>query len=74
MVSVSRLIAGIFFVIAGAGLTAFSFNESFFLLIYGIPMIIVGVVLLLNKNEDKIEARLDEKTQSKSLNKKKSIK
>ena len=28
---------------------------SMFLLIYGIPLLIIGIIILLNKKEDKIE-------------------
>ncbi len=68
MVSISRLIAGIFFILLGIFFIGLSFVETLFILIYGIPLIVVGIVLLLNKNEDKIEERLDGK--GKTLNKK----
>jgi hypothetical protein len=59
MVSISRLVAGLFFIILGIGALVASFYESFFLLIYVIPSLAIGIFLLLNKNEDKIEERKD---------------
>ena len=67
MISISRLVAGIIFILGGIALGIVSFFSTFIFLIYAIPLIIIGIVLLLNKNEDKIEDRLDEK----NLNKKK---
>lgn len=64
MISISRLIMGIIFIVGGFVLTVVSFFSSFVFLIYSIPMIIIGIWMLLNKNEDKIEERQD-------LNKKK---
>jgi membrane-bound ClpP family serine protease len=59
MVSISRLIAGLFFIFLGIFLIVLSFYVTFVFLIYGIPMVAVGVWLLLNKDEDKIEERKD---------------
>ena len=67
MISIIRLVAGIIFILGGIALGIVSFFSTFIFLIYAIPLIIIGIVLLLNKNEDKIEDRLDEK----NLNKKK---
>jgi len=55
---------GILFVVGGFALTIVSFFTSLFFLIYSIPLIVVGIWMLANKNEDKIEERQD-------LNKKK---
>lgn len=71
MISISRLIVGVVFILGGIVLTVLSFFSSFVFLIYSIPLIVIGIVLLLNKNEDKIEERLDG---GKSLNKKKTKK
>lgn len=46
------LIAGIFFIIL-------SILTAWWMLFYGIPLFIFGIVILLNKNEDKIEQRKD---------------
>ena len=58
------IIAGIFFALLGIFLIGLSFFEGFYILIYGIPVFVIGVWLLFNKNEDRIENRKD-------LNKKK---
>ncbi|MDO8623269.1 MAG: hypothetical protein Q7R52_03400 [archaeon] len=53
-----QLITGIVLVLIGIGISIipfFSIKNLFFIWIYGIPMLIIGVVILLNKNEDKIE-------------------
>lgn len=42
-------------IIAGLILIGISFFTSFSVLIYGLPILIIGVIILLNKNEDKIE-------------------
>ncbi len=46
------LAAGIFFIIL-------SIFTVWWMLFYGIPLVIIGVAILLNKNEDKIEQRQD---------------
>jgi len=53
----SKLIMGTFFTLAGAVLIilAIVVGVFIFLLIYGIPMFIIGLALLLHKGEDKIE-------------------
>ena len=68
---ISRLITGIFLIATGLVLIAVSFFESFFILIYGVPILFVGIWILFNRSEDKIEIRLDE---GKTLNKRKSKK
>lgn len=67
MISISRLVIGVVFILGGIVLTVVSFFSSFIFLIYSIPLIVLGIVLLLNRNEDKIEERKD-------LNKKKTKK
>jgi len=59
MISISRLVFGILFVVGGFALTIVSFFTSLFFLIYSIPMVVVGIWMLANKNEDKIEERKD---------------
>lgn len=61
------MIVGLLFVFGGSSLVVLAFFTGFWTLIYGIPILIIGVVLLLNKKEDEIEMRKD-------LNKKKSKK
>ena len=51
----SQLIIGILFVIGGVALTILSFFAGFFILIYGLPLLVVGVVILLNQKEDIVE-------------------
>lgn len=67
----SRLITGLILIVGGFALIVVSFLTSFFILIYGIPILLIGFWIWFNKNEDKIEERLDE---SKGLNKRKSKK
>jgi len=52
---VSRIITGTILIIFGAILTFVSFRESFWILIYGIPLILIGFFILFNKKEDEIE-------------------
>ncbi len=52
---ISRTITGIVMMIMGALLIIFAFFEIWFILIYGIPLFIIGIVILLNKKEDIIE-------------------
>jgi membrane-bound ClpP family serine protease len=58
-VSLSRLIAGVFLILGGASLVIVSFFKTFWMLIYALPMLIIGIVILFNKSEDKIESRKD---------------
>jgi len=51
----SQLIIGIVFVIGGLVLTAVAFFVGLFVLIYGLPLLVLGIVILLNKKEDVIE-------------------
>lgn len=56
---ISQLIVGLIMVIGGFILVLISFlpkeNSVKFLLIYAIPLIIIGLFILLNKKEDQIE-------------------
>jgi len=51
----SQLIIGIVFTLGGLALTIVSFFVGLFLLIYGLPILVIGIVVLLNKKEDVIE-------------------
>ena len=42
-------------IVAGLILIGISFFTTFVLLIYGLPVVIIGIIILLNKKEDKIE-------------------
>lgn len=57
--NISQLIVGLIMVIGGFILILMSFllkeNNVKFLIIYTIPLIIIGLFILLNKKEDKIE-------------------
>jgi len=57
--NISQLIVGLIMVIGGFILILMSFllkeNNVKFLIIYAIPLIIIGLFILLNKKEDKIE-------------------
>jgi len=56
---VSRTITGSVLLLVGIGLVIVSFFTTLFLLIYTIPLLIIGLVILLNKKEDEIEERKD---------------
>jgi len=60
----SRTITGLVMVILGLFLIGiyiiyFEKEGSFVALIYGIPILIIGLFVLLNKKEDRIERRKD---------------
>lgn len=57
--SISRLIAGGIILIGGIFFIILSIFTVWWMLFYGIPLSILGILLLLNKNEDKIEKRKD---------------
>lgn len=59
MASISRLIVGLVCFLFGIGLIIFSFEKTLLTLIYGIPLVVVGIVILFNRSEDKIEERKD---------------
>jgi len=54
-ISLSRLITGLLFLIAGIVFIILAVTISWIMLIYGIPFFLIGLFILLNKNEDKIE-------------------
>lgn len=51
----SQLIIGIVFIAGGVTLTIIGFFTFLFTLIYGIPLLILGIWMLANKKEDVIE-------------------
>ena len=51
----SQLIIGVLFVIGGVILTIVAFFAGFFVLIYGLPLLVFGIIILLNKKEDVVE-------------------
>ena len=57
--NISRLITGLIMIIGGFALIVTYFllekNVGWVMLIYGVPIFIIGIVILLNKKEDKIE-------------------
>lgn len=64
----SRIIAGGLLFLIGIALALIyffvPFRESFILLIYGIPALIIGIVILFNKKEDKIEQIKDQEVKN----------
>jgi uncharacterized membrane protein HdeD (DUF308 family) len=50
---------GIIFIILGILFIALLFTSAWWMVFYGVPLVILGIVLLLHKNEDKIERRKD---------------
>jgi hypothetical protein len=56
---ISRLIAGLFSLAAGITLVIFSLFSMWWIIFYGVPLILIGLFVLFNKNEDKIEKRKD---------------
>ncbi len=57
--SISRTITGVVLILIGLGFVISSSLFSIFLLIYGIPILIIGFFILFNNDEDKIEERKD---------------
>lgn len=55
MNTVSRTITGILAILFGLYLSTFGFLEDPWTLIYGIPIIVIGVFIFLYKKEDDIE-------------------
>jgi len=51
----SQLIIGIIFALGGLALTIVAFFVGLFLLIYGLPLLLIGLFILLNKKEDVVE-------------------
>ena len=64
---IAQLITGIILILGGIGFAIGSLFSTFTFLIYSAILIILGISILFNKNEDKIEERKD---LNKILNKK----
>jgi len=47
--------SGVVVLLLGVLLVITSIFVPMFLLIYGIPLLVIGIIILLNKKEDKIE-------------------
>jgi len=58
---ISRTITGISMIVLGLFFIVLSFRISFVFLIYGIPILIIGIIIFFNKKEDKIEAIKNER-------------
>lgn len=58
-ISTSKLIIGICLILFGLLFIILSILTTLFMLIYGIPLVILGIFIMFNKNEDKIEKRKD---------------
>jgi glucose dehydrogenase len=50
---------GLVFLIGGIFFIVLSILTSWWFIFYGVPLLILGIWLLLNKSEDKIEKRKD---------------
>lgn len=57
--SASRLIIGTIILIIGIFLIVLAAIVAWWILFYGIPLSLIGLWILFNKNEDKIEKRKD---------------
>ena len=55
MNTISRTITGILTILLGLFLIRLGILEDFWILIYGIPIIIIGIFIFFNKKEDNIE-------------------
>jgi len=55
MNTLSRTITGILAMLLGLFLIVISVSKELEILIYGIPIFIVGIIILFNKKEDEIE-------------------
>ena len=66
-ISAGRLVIGLIFSIIGIVLIIISIFSAWGIIFYGVSLLIIGIVILFNKNEDKIEKRKDlkEKTYKK---------
>jgi len=62
---VSRTITGTIIIILGIFVTTIALFGAYFILIYGILLIIIGIFILFNKKEDYIEQIKTTKTKSK---------
>ncbi len=59
MGSTARKIIGSLVAVAGIGFIVWTFFSVWWLLFYGIPLVIIGIVIFFNKGEDEIEERKD---------------
>jgi uncharacterized membrane protein len=57
--SLSRLITGLVLLALGMIFITLAIFHTWWMLFYGIPLFILGIAILLYKNEDKIEERKD---------------
>lgn len=57
--SISRLVSGLVFLIGGMFFIILAILTAWWFIFYGVILFVLGVLLLLNKNEDKIEKRKD---------------
>jgi len=64
MNKISRTITGTIAILLGLFLIIFAIFKELLILIHGIPILIIGIFILFNKNEDVIE-----EIKSKKLNK-----
>jgi|TARA_B100001971_G_C18090334_1_gene483158 membrane-bound ClpP family serine protease len=55
MNTLSRTMTGIVAIALGLFLVFYSLFSSYWVLVYGVPILIIGVVILFNSGEDKIE-------------------
>ncbi len=55
MNTISRIITGILIILLGLFLIRLSILEDLWILIYGIPILIIGIFIFFNKKEDNIE-------------------
>ena len=67
----SRTITGVIMIAAGLVLIGISFFTSFFVLIYGLLILIFGIIIFLNKDEDRIEQIKYSKKINKKIQRKK---
>lgn len=58
-ISASRLIIGMIFLIGGIFFIVLGIFTVWWLLFYGVPLLILGLLILFNKHEDRIEKRKD---------------
>lgn len=52
----SRLITGIAAITIGAVLLLVAASGQYFVALYGLPIAVIGIVILMNRNEDTIES------------------
>lgn len=57
--NISRLIIGIILLVVGVFFILLAIFTLWWMFFYGVPFLIIGIVILLNKNEDSIEKRKD---------------